>query len=518
MQNKEQLKELIANEYLNRFLTFYISKTSSIQDAEDLSQKAACECLDALNRVDEIKNANAYFWSVAHNVYKNYLNKRDNYILDDDYCKMQIADISYNEDNEKQELHNDIRKSLSILSGLYRKIMVLYYYHELKIKDIADKLNISQDMVKYYLSNGKKKLKEIYSMNKKIGEVSFNPKDFSIYYSGIDFASVNVWELFKRKLPCQIALICYAKPKTVSEIATAVGCSSCFIEDELSILLNSGVIVEKVKDKYQTNFFIISKEELGFVDELYKKMYDEHTKEVTKVFDEYFEQIKETGIFNYNASIDQYKWIFADRVADMDRRTMFTKDSDYPKILSCGARGLVFGLEAPTPKGTCGQTPTYLNDHILWARDLWMIKGFSSNQPILRDKNVAQTVIDVYNEIIDNDKEELYAYLIKNNILVKDRSVLKTNIAYLNKDFLELMKNINKELYNKLEGDTNKIKEYLYKVVSKSIPSNLKEYINGYVITLMQFFAGNKIIEALIENKFLNDKLENIQISYFIDK
>ena len=103
MQNKEKLKELIANEYLNRFLTFYISKTSSIIDAEDLSQKAACECLDALNRVDEIKNVNAYFWSVAHNVYKNYLNRRDNYILDDDYCKMQIADISYDKDDEKQE-------------------------------------------------------------------------------------------------------------------------------------------------------------------------------------------------------------------------------------------------------------------------------------------------------------------------------------------------------------------------------------------------------------------------------
>lgn len=137
MQNKEQLKELVANEYLNRFLTFYISRTSSIQDAEDLSQKSASECLDALNRVNEFKNVNAYFWSVAHNVYKNYLNRKNNYILDDDYCKMQIADISYEEDNEKNELHNDIRKSLSILSGLYRKIIVLYYYHELKIKDIA---------------------------------------------------------------------------------------------------------------------------------------------------------------------------------------------------------------------------------------------------------------------------------------------------------------------------------------------------------------------------------------------
>lgn len=99
-------------------------------------------------------------------------------------------------------------------------------------------------------------------MNKEIGEVSFNPKDFSIYYSGIDFASVNVWELFKRKLPCQIALICYAKPKTVSEIANEVGCSSCFIEDELTILLNVGVLIQKAKDKYQTNFTLLAKKNL----------------------------------------------------------------------------------------------------------------------------------------------------------------------------------------------------------------------------------------------------------------
>lgn len=64
------------------------------------------------------------------------------------------------------------------------------------------------------------------------------------------------------------------------------------------------------------------------------------------------------------------------------------------------------------------------------------------------------------------------------------------------------MKTINKELYIKLEKNTNEI----------------KEYINGYDITLMQLFAGNKIIEALIENNFLNDKLENIQINYFINK
>ncbi len=80
------------------------------------------------------------------------------------------------------------------------------------------------------------------------------------------------------------------------------------------------------------------------------------------------------------------------------------------------------------------------------------------------------------------------------------------------------METINNDLYVKLESSTNKIKEYLTKIITKSIPSNLKEYVNGYVVTLMEFFAGNKIIQTLIENNFLNDKIKNIQISYFINK
>lgn len=518
MLDREKLKEIVVNEYLNKFLTFFISKTHSIQDAEDLSQKAACECLESIERVMDIKNINAYFWSVAHNVYKNYINRKNNYILDDDYCKIQISDID--NDNEcvyKLEMYNDIRKALSILSGLYRKIIVLYYYHELKIKVIANKLNISQDMVKYYLASGKKKLKEIYKMNKEIGEKSFNPKEFSIYYSGIDFARVNIWNLFKRKLPGQIALVCYNNPKTISDIAIEVGCGSCYIEEEVDILVNAGVLTEKTKGKYQTNFYIISKSELDIVDKMYKDMYYEHTREIMKEFDENLEKIKSTKIYSFHATIDQYKWVFADKVADIDRRKLFTKESDYPKILSCGARAFVFALEDKTPKGSTGQTPTYLDKYTLWARDLWKINDESNNQLILRDKAIAQTVIDVYNGQVDESKAELYAYLIQHGILLKDKGEFKCNIAYLNKDFEALMQIINDKLYVKLEKATNAIKAYLTKVVTNTIPNNLRQYVDGYVITLMQFWAGNKIIEELINNGFLNDKIPNIQISYFVD-
>ncbi len=354
-------------------------------------------------------------------------------------------------------------------------------------------------------------------MNEIYGEKSFNPMEFSIYYSGIDFASVNVWDLFRRKLPGQIALICFTKPKAISEISIETGCSSCYIEEEIDILIKAGVINEVVKGKYQTNFHILRKEELDKIDEMFDKMYKNYTNEVIKEFEDNFEKIKKTNIYNYDATIDQYKWIFADRVADMDRRNMFTSDPDYPRILSCGARGLVFGMEAPFPKSGCGQSPTYLEQYTLWARDFLEIQGCSYNQPILRNKDVAQTVIDVYNGIIDDKKEQIYADLIKYNVLIKQDGKLCSKVAYLNKEFETLIKEINNRLYVKLEKDTREIREYLEKVVYKNIPNSLKEYAHGYVITWMEFFAGNKIIDALLKNGFLviND---HPQISYFINK
>ena len=130
VKNVQELKELIANEYLNKFFTFYLSRTPIIQDAEDLSQKAACECLDVLNRVDEITNVNAYFWSVAHNVYKNYLNRKDNYILNDDYCKMQIADTSYNEYNDQKEFLLQLPYSFYHQFSYFQKLIYyLCFFH-----------------------------------------------------------------------------------------------------------------------------------------------------------------------------------------------------------------------------------------------------------------------------------------------------------------------------------------------------------------------------------------------------
>ena len=72
-----------------------------------------------------------------------------------------------------------------------------------------------------------------------VGEKSFNPSEFSVYKSTIDFSKVNVWDVFKRKLPGQIALVCHDSDKSVSEISLETGVPAVYIEEEIGLLMDA---------------------------------------------------------------------------------------------------------------------------------------------------------------------------------------------------------------------------------------------------------------------------------------
>lgn len=514
---KEELKELLIKDYINVFLAFSRSRTNSYDEAEDLSQQIIMECLEAIERNDNITNVNAYFWSIAHNTYKRYLrNRNNNYILDNNYC-MMIAET--NEcGNDDRKNYVKIRESLSIISGIYRKVLVYFYYEELKIAEIAKQLNITVEMVKFYLSNGKKKLKEIYTMNKIYSEKSFNPSNFSIYYSGIDFSRVNIWNLFKRKLPCQIALVCYELPKTISEISILLGVSSCYLEDEMEILLDAGVIKEITKGKYQTNFFILNKEEVKKIRALFENMYEEYVNDVVDAFYKNLEQIKTSKVYLQDVDTNRLAWIFADKVADFDYRSITISENDYPKILSCGARALIYAEEEKSGLGVSGQTPTDVEGYRMWARDA-KIFGSSRNQEILRNKFHVNTIIDVYNGKISDDLLEEYAYLLEQNLLEKKDGKLFANVAYVSDEFQSLMKEINLKMYERLEKTSMEIQKEVTKIVKHSLPKSLSEYEHGYAMTLIMFYAGSIFEEVLYSKGFIKIEKEEKNhslLNYFI--
>lgn len=187
-------------------------------------------------------------------------------------------------------------------------------------------------------------------MEQSFGEKSFHPSDFSVYYSGIDFSRVDVWNVFKRKLPQQIAMLCYHKPMTISEPTKELGVGSCYLEDEIDILVDAGVAREKIKT-------------------LFTKLYDGYLETCKQSYHENLQKMKDTEMFKQTVDDNRYAWIFQDNIANFDARILAIDDSNYPVILSCGARAFIFAEENKQDKYSAGQTPTDIEGYRLWARD-----------------------------------------------------------------------------------------------------------------------------------------------------
>ena len=87
-------------------------------------------------------------------IYKqNELKNRKNVNLEDNIEKINI--------NEEKDDYSFVDNAIHRLDTKYREIIILYYYDELKIKDIAKVLKIPQGTIKTRLNRARKKLNEI---------------------------------------------------------------------------------------------------------------------------------------------------------------------------------------------------------------------------------------------------------------------------------------------------------------------------------------------------------------------
>lgn len=87
-------------------------------------------------------------------IYKqNELRNRKNVNLEDNIEKINI--------NEEKDDYSFVDDAIHRLDTKYREIVILYYYDELKIKDIAQILKIPQGTIKTRLNRARKKLNEI---------------------------------------------------------------------------------------------------------------------------------------------------------------------------------------------------------------------------------------------------------------------------------------------------------------------------------------------------------------------
>ena len=157
--------DVIYDHYFNIIYNWSVKKTNNREDAEDLTNSIFLAIFEYLNKDIEVKKIENLIWKIARNIWctkaKKYIKEKNNISYDETY-EYGYEDITIDKIIYK-EIINEIDNYN--LSENEIKVFKLYYIKDLSIKEIKEKLNITESSIKYYLFNARKKIKERYEKN-----------------------------------------------------------------------------------------------------------------------------------------------------------------------------------------------------------------------------------------------------------------------------------------------------------------------------------------------------------------
>ncbi|MCH5272090.1 MAG: sigma-70 family RNA polymerase sigma factor [Lachnospiraceae bacterium] len=296
MERMKLEKQIIEN--MKSIFGFALTRLGNVCEAEYLASDILYEIVKSAANLKDEERFYGFMWKIAENTYMEYLRRKSRNAgktvpLDENIS--DESDFASEELIQKEEL-NLLRRELSLLSKQYRDTTVLYYIENLSCSEIAEKLNISAEMVKYYLFRARKIIKEGMNMERLYGEKSYRPSTFEIDFWGSKGGDSREWADFqKRKIKGNILLAAYYSPVTIQEISVELGVSLPYLEDELNLLTERQYLVCK-NGKYLTNIPIFTRD--------CTKAIEEKSKELTRVTAEKFLAVSDEFITRFGARFD----------------------------------------------------------------------------------------------------------------------------------------------------------------------------------------------------------------------
>ncbi len=488
------------NDSVDTVFAYALKRTNNRYEAEDLSQEIILNLYNSLNSLKDKEKFYGWMWAVAGNVYKGYLRKKkQSSTIDLNQNIYTSNETPENEIINKEEI-GTLYRELSRLSGLYRETMTLYYIEEKSCEDIANRLSISMEMVKQYLFKSRKKIKDGMSMIRETGEKSFNPKKFNIYYWGTGYNYCV--ELFRRKLPGNILIGSYYEPVSLEDLSIELGVSTVYLEDEVNILLNNGLVKKVRNNKLQSNIIIFTKE---FEKELLDKtteLYGEITDFFVNHIMENETKIRSIGFKGSEANSNTFFWQMATVCLRETIMNKFVKEvlSEYP-LLSDGSSGYMWGLERKY-----GDNKFDMGIHHYTEGDntIWLFNFFCLPRKIhlLSNKETAEVLFKIAKgekmDVFNQAQKEIIADLIKENYAFMENQEIRLYLPFYTTEQYKTLMTILEPLISRLHKGCKDILPITEKILKKYVPSYLHDQIPP--------IAALKQVEA-----FVHHTMENLE-------
>ena len=149
--NKTDVMEKIYLEYKEKVFRYVRGRVRNLADAEDIASEIFLRVQTSLGSYDEEKaTLSTWIYTITHNAVCNYYRDESKRALTLD----ENALYSDRDDGVMAEMENEILKenlaiALETLTEREQDIIVLYYYHEIPLRDIAIKMGVTYTNAKF---------------------------------------------------------------------------------------------------------------------------------------------------------------------------------------------------------------------------------------------------------------------------------------------------------------------------------------------------------------------------------
>lgn len=349
MTEKEILLHVFEQEMISKIYGFCRLKANTVEDSEDLSQDICLEVLRAIHAGKPIENLNAFVWSVSNHMFYNWLRKKKRGTTA--YLSELIAS---EEDMEREyifhEQKNLLRRELSLMSGNYRRAVVMHYFDHMSCEEIAYALGKSAGTVKWWLHDARAAIEKGMNTMREYGEKSYHPGKLSLSCTGEPGSNFEPMVCTQRKSAQNILLAAYKSPLTITELCEELGISAPYMEDEVEYLVKNQLMREVSKGKYQTDFLILPGNNPNPAKRIYATVFPEYYEKLVAFLESKKAVLTEARFNTAGFTWERLLWVYIHILSDIAvnlyryEHNISVKHADMP-MRPNGGKWIAFGFE-----------------------------------------------------------------------------------------------------------------------------------------------------------------------------
>lgn len=164
--NDNESRRVLFEAYYRRTFAVAFNILRNRESAEDITQDAFIRAFQNLHQLKDKTKFGAWLAVIASNLARNYLKREKKVIYTAELPEVQGQTENY--DTETEALHalelERVRKAVRDLSPDHYQVIVLQFFDDLKIDEIAELLKVSPGTVKSRLFRARQKLAEVLEL------------------------------------------------------------------------------------------------------------------------------------------------------------------------------------------------------------------------------------------------------------------------------------------------------------------------------------------------------------------